>query len=51
MRFIGKVLAHDLFRVRPFKARKHWCIRVCGEPSRLWECIPASEREEAANDE
>lgn len=50
MTFIGKVLAHDLFRVNHRKPRKDWFYRVCGEPSRLWACIPESQRSEAAND-
>lgn len=50
MEFIGKVLAHDLFRIAPFKKQKHWFIRMdIGEPTRLWERIPNSQMQEAAN--
>lgn len=51
MSFIGKVLAHDLFRVNHRKPRKDWFFRRCGEPTRLWERIPAIWCQEAANDD
>lgn len=50
MKFIGKVMAHDLLRVNHRKPRKDWFIRACGEPTRLWESIPESERSKAANE-